>query len=77
MKKLIIWLAKVFNVIITKEVIVEKEIEKIVYKDRTVEVQVALDNEVIKGTCTVQGNLIVEGVLIVTGEVTCYKIKGE
>ena len=52
MKKLIIWLAKVFNVIITKEVIAEKEVEKIVYKDRIVEVQVALDNEVIKGTCT-------------------------
>ena len=77
MKKLIIWLAKVFNVIITKEVIVEKLVEKIVYKDRIVEVQVALDNEVIKGTCTVQGNLIVEGVLTVTGEVTCHKIKGE
>ena len=77
MKKLIIWLAKIFDVNITKEVIVEKEVEKIVYKDRIVEVQVALDNEVIKGTCTVQGNLIVEGVLTVTGEVTCYKIKGE
>ena len=77
MKRLIIWLEKVFNVIITKELIVEKEVEKIVYKDRIVEVQVALDNEVIKGTCTVQGNLIVEGVLTVTGEVTCYKIKGE
>ena len=77
MKKLIIWLAKIFDVNITKEVIVEKEVEKIVYKDRIVEVQVALDNEVIKGACTVQGNLIVEGVLTVTGEVTCYKIKGE
>ena len=75
MKKLIIWLAKVFRVNIYK--IVEVPVEKIVYKDRIVEVQVALDNEVIKGTCTVQGNLIVEGVLTVTGEVTCYKIKGE
>ena len=75
MKKLIIWLAKVFRVNIYK--IVEVSVEKIVYKDRIVEVQVALDNEVIKGTCTVQGNLIVEGVLTVTGEVTCYKIKGE
>ena len=75
MKKLIIWLAKVFRVNIYK--IVEVPVEKIVYKDRIVEVQVALDNEVIKGACTVQGNLIVEGVLTVTGEVTCYKIKGE
>ena len=44
MKKLIIWLAKVFNVIITKEVIVEK----IVYKDRIVEVPVEVIKEVIK-----------------------------
>lgn len=48
MKKLIIWLAKVFNVIITKEVIVEKEIEKIVYKDRIVEVPVEVIKEIIK-----------------------------
>ena len=52
MKKLIIWLAKVFNVIITKEVIVEKEvekeIEKIVYKDRIVEVPVEVIKDVIK-----------------------------
>ena len=48
MKKLIIWLAKVFNVIITKEVIVEKEVEKIVYKDRIVEVPVGVIKEIIK-----------------------------
>ena len=48
MKKLIIWLEKVFNVIITKEVIVEKEIEKIVYKDRIVEVPVEVIKEIIK-----------------------------
>ena len=48
MKKLIIWLAKVFNVIITKEVIIEKEIEKIVYKDRIVEVPVEVIKEIIK-----------------------------
>ena len=48
MKKLIIWLAKVFNVIITKEVIVEKEVEKIIYKDRIVEVPVEVIKEVIK-----------------------------
>ena len=54
MKKLIIWLAKIFDVNITKIEIKEVTVTK--------EVQVALDNEVIKGTCTVQGNLIVEGV---------------
>ena len=48
MKKLIIWLAKIFDVNITKEVIVEKEIEKIVYKDRIVEVPVEVIKEIIK-----------------------------
>ena len=48
MKKLIQWLAKVFNANITKEVIVEKEVEKIVYKDRIVEVPVEVIKEVIK-----------------------------
>ena len=48
MKKLIIWLAKVFNVIITKEVIVEKEVEKIVYKDRIVIKEIEVPVEVIK-----------------------------
>ena len=48
MKKLIIWLAKIFNVIITKEVIIEKEVEKIVYKDRIVEVPVEVIKEIIK-----------------------------
>ena len=48
MKKLIIWLAKVFNVIITKEVIVEKEVEKIIYKDKIVEVPVEVIKEIIK-----------------------------
>ena len=46
MKKLIQWLAKVFNAEITKEVVVEKE--KIVYKDRIVEVPVEVIKEVIK-----------------------------
>ena len=48
MKKLIQWLAKVFNANITKEVIVEKEVEKIIYKDRIVEVPVEVIKEVIK-----------------------------
>ena len=44
MKKLIQWLAKVFNANITKEVIVEK----IIYKDKIVEVPVEVPVEVIK-----------------------------
>ena len=48
MKKLIIWLAKVFKVNITKEVIVEKEVEKIIYQDKIVEVPVEVIKEIIK-----------------------------
>ena len=44
MKKLIQWLAKVFNANITKEVIVEK----IIYKDKIVEIPVEVIKEVIK-----------------------------
>ena len=68
MKKLIIWLAKVFNAEITKEVIVEKITTK--------EVFVSFDKD-INGSVTVAGDLVVKGYLYVTGEVTCYKIKGE
>ena len=70
MKKLIIWLAKVFRV--------NLYVEKIVYVDKIVEkeVYVSLDGEII-GNCTVKGDLIVIGYLYVNGEVTCYKIKGE
>ena len=95
MKKLIQWLAKVFNANITKEVIVEK----IIYKDKIVEVPVEVIKEVIKEVIVevpvyketkyialkdevtndtyVEGNLIVKGYLYVTGDVTCYKVKGE
>ena len=70
MKKLIQWLAKVFNANITKEVIVERE--KIITK----EVFVSFDSD-INGSVTVAGDLVVKGYLYVTGNVTCYKIKGE
>ena len=46
MKKLIIWLAKVFRVNIYK--IVEVPVEKIVYKDRTVIKEIEVPVEVIK-----------------------------
>ena len=60
MKKLIIWLAKVFKI----------NLEKIVYRDKLV----ALDGD-IKGTVYIDGNLIVSGTITVTGEVTAYAIK--
>lgn len=54
MKKLIIWLAKKFDVKI--------EVEKVIYKDKIVEKQIALGG-VIDGDVTVKGSLIVEGSL--------------
>jgi len=69
MKKVLLWLAKIFNVDLVTE--------KIIYRDKIVEVPVekliALEGT-INGDVTVKGNLIVEGSLTVTGEVTCYKI---
>ena len=53
MKKLIIWLAKVFNVNIVKETIVKKEVVKYRY----------LTNGTIKGDVCVEGNLLIDGTL--------------
>lgn len=73
MKKFLLWLAKIFNVDLT--------VEKIVYRDVIVEVPTTIEKQValkgvIEGDVTVKGNLVVEGSLTVTGEVTCYKIGG-
>lgn len=69
MKKFIKWLAKIFKAEIT--------VEKIVYKDKIVEVEVekliSLDGEII-GDVTIKGNLVVTGSLNVTGGVTCLKL---
>ena len=69
MKKFIKWLAKIFKAEIT--------VEKIVYKDKIVEIEVekliSLDGE-IDGDVTVKGNLLVTGNLDATGGVTCLKI---
>ncbi len=93
MKKLIIWLAKIFNVNLT--------VEKIIYKDKIVEVikevpkEVIVEKEIIKevpvyketkyialkdevtNDTYVEGNLVVKGYLYVDGEVSCYKLKEE
>ena len=70
MKKILFWLAKIFNVDLT--------VEKIVYRDKIKEViiekQISLDG-VIDGDVTVKGDLVVEGSLSGDG-ITCYK-KGE
>ena len=69
MKRLIKWLAKIFKA--------ETTVEKIVYKDKIVEIEVekliSLDGE-IDGDLTIEGNLLVTGSLDVTGGVTCLAI---
>ncbi len=69
MKKFIQWLAKIFKAEIT--------VEKIVYKDKIVEIEVekliSLGGE-IDGDVTVKGNLVVTGSLDATGGVACLAI---
>lgn len=63
MKKLIIWLAKVFDVNIVTEKIVVKEVVEYRY----------LTKGVIEGDVFVEGNLTINGDLDVKGGVTIYK----
>lgn len=63
MKKFIIWLAKVFNVNITKEV----EVEKVVIEYRY------LTEGTIKGSVIVEGDLTIKGKLSVNGGIILYK----
>lgn len=63
MKKLIIWLAKVFNANIEVEKIVVKEVVEYRY----------LTNGVIEGDVVVEGNLVINGALEVNGGVTFFK----
>lgn len=63
MKKLIVWLAKVFDVNIVTEKIVVNEVVKYRY----------LTQGTIKGDVFVQGNLLIEGKLVVNGGVTLFK----
>ena len=69
MKKFIQWLAKIFKAEIT--------VEKIVCRDKLVEIEVekliSLDGE-IDGDVTVKGDLLVTGSLNVAGGVTCLAI---
>lgn len=65
MKKLIIWLAKVFNANIEVEKIVVKEVIEYRY----------LTQGVIEGDVFVEGNLVINGALEVKGGVTFLKKK--
>lgn len=59
MKRLIQWLAEVFNAEITKTAYVPVETVKYIY-----------DGDVVKGDLIVEGNLVIEGSLEVYGSVT-------
>lgn len=64
MKKLILFLIKVFRVDIPTEKIVEKVVEKEVYLPQ---------NGVIDGDITIKGNVLVTGNLVVKGGLTIIK----
>lgn len=66
MKKLLLWVAKICKINLTKEVTTIKETIKYVSLDSTI------DHDV-----TINGNLIITGDLTVTGEITCYKINNK
>lgn len=63
MKKLILWMIKVFKVDIPTEKIVERVVEKEVYLPQ---------NGVIDGDITVKGNVLVTGRLFSTGTITAF-----
>lgn len=64
MKKLILFLIKVFKVDIPTEKIVTKMVEKEVYLPQ---------NGVIEGDITIKGNVLVKGDLMVEGSLTINK----
>jgi len=64
MKKLILWIIKVFKVDIPTEKIVTKVVEKEVYLPQ---------NGVIDGDITVKGNVLITGNLMVEGSLTIKK----
>lgn len=66
MKKLIVWLAKVFNVNI--------EVEKVVIKEVTKIEKEYVTEGVIEGDVTIKGNLLINGKLSVSGDVTIKSI---
>jgi len=65
MKKLILYLAKKFNVNI------EKEIVKEVIKEKEV-IRYIMPNEIVDGNVYVEGNLTIRGSLVVRGEISVF-----
>jgi len=63
MKKVLLWIAKIFKIDLTKEIVITK----------INTVYVSLDKE-INHDVIINGNLIVEGTLTVSKEITCHNI---
>lgn len=70
MKRFIQWLARVFNAEITKEVVVERTVEKVV-------VRYLPKDGVVAGNVTIEGNVVVTGSMRVTGSLDCKCITSE
>lgn len=68
MKKILFWIADLFDIDLT--------VEKIVKVETVREKQVTLGG-VVEGDVLVKGNLVVQGYLEVTGDVVCLKEKKE
>ena len=64
MKKLILWMIKVFKVDIPTEKIITNVVEKEIYLPQ---------NGVIEGDITIKGNVLVTGNLVVEGSLTINK----
>lgn len=71
MRKLILWLAKVFRVDLLP-VIVEKNIEKIIEKEVPV-VQYVYNGDSVDGSLLVNGDLIIRGKCEVKGDLITFK----
>lgn len=65
MERLILWLAKVFNVDLVKTEYVKEVVTEVKY----------LTSGTIEGDVNVKGNLLIEGDLRVSGGITFYKEK--
>ena len=65
MERLILWLAKVFNVDLVKTEYVKEVVTEVKY----------LTSGTIEGDVNVKGNLLIEGDLRVSGGITLYKKK--
>lgn len=67
MKKLVLWLIKVFRLDIPTEKVIEKVVEKEIYLPQ---------NGTIYGDITIKGNVTILGSLSVKGSLTTYNKEG-